>query len=117
MSESSIALFVKFDDYDKFGEVEDILKDADNYISKSDEEVNFYDYLIKFDKSMGTNFDSWWIPDVIKTNGSAFLIKMIGSPSGTREQDIVTWFKKMGASLVIGNMVVDGGGDVEQIDI
>jgi hypothetical protein len=43
---------------------------------------------------MEINFDSWWIPDGMITNGSSFLLKMIGSPSDTKEQDLVRWFKK-----------------------
>ncbi len=40
-------------------------------------------------------------------------IEIIGSPSGTKEQDIITWMKLAGASKVSGEAVFDGGGDVD----
>ncbi|BHH82361.1 hypothetical protein [Desulforhopalus sp. 52FAK] len=117
MSESGIALFVKFDDYDKLEVVEDILKDIDKLISESGDEITIHDYLQKKNLTMGVQFDSWWIPETIMTNGCAIIFKLIGSPSGTREEDIVTWLNKMGATSISGNLLMSGGGDVEEMDI
>ena len=47
-----------------------------------------------------------------ETQADDLYLSLIGSPSGTKEQDILTWVKRAGAASISGEGVYDGGGDV-----
>ena len=75
------------------------------------------DYLEQNDQAYGVEFDCWWVPEKIERIDSELNLKFIGSPSGEEEEDIVTWLKLAGAVDISGELIFDGGGDVEVIPI
>ncbi len=113
MSESEIKIIAKCDDVETAKKIETIISEAQKKISETDDEMYLHDYFNNNDLSLGIDFDSWWIPEKVKRNDSTLNLELIGSPSGTREQDIVTWLKQSGVIDISGEMIVDGGGDVE----
>lgn len=120
MSESSIELSVVFNDVDTSAGLENLLTEAKEAIlsafNKSDE-LYLHDFLNQKNQNMGISFDSWWVVEKIECLDNTINISLSGSPSGTKEQDIITWFRKKGATKVSGRMIVDGGGDVESWDV
>ena len=121
MSESSISLTVRFPAPDAAEKTADILNAAREAIDKAyDEgkEMFLHDFLKREDLSKGIAFDSWWIPTKVSVKERYWLVvELIGSPSGTEEQDFITWLKQLGANGFDGKMVLDGGGDVEIVDL
>ena len=113
MSESEIKISAKFEDVEVSTNVERVLNDAQEKINNADEELFVHDYLNEIDRMQGINFDSWWYPQLIERNEAILNLEFVGSPSGTEEQDIVTWLKREGAVTISGELIADGGGDVE----
>lgn len=120
MSESSIELSVVFNDVDTSAGLENLLTEAKETILSALnnlDELYLHDFLNQKNQNMGISFDSWWVVEKIERSDNTINISMSGSPSGTKEQDIITWFRKKGATKVSGRMIVDGGGDVESWDV
>jgi hypothetical protein len=120
MSESSIDLSVVFDNENISTDLENLLIEAKETILtafKNSNELYLHDFLNQKNQNMGISFDSWWVIEKIMRSDNIINISLSGSPSGTKEQDIITWFRKKGATKVNGRMTVDGGGDVESWDV
>ncbi len=120
MSESSIELSVVFNDVDSSTSLENLLTEAKETILsafKNSDEIYLHEFLNQKNQNMGISFDSWWVIEKIERLDNVINIAFSGSPSGTKEQDIITWFRKKGATKVSGRMTVDGGGDVESWDV
>jgi hypothetical protein len=116
MSESSVELSVVFNDVDTSTALENLLTEAKETILtafKNSDKLYLHDFLNQKNQTMGISFDSWWVIEKLERSDNIINISLSGSPSGTKEQDIITWFREMGATKVSGRMTVDGGGDVE----
>lgn len=116
MSESSINLSITFSDVELAEDIEKILIEAKNQVQTSSENGNeFYlhDFLNQQNKTMGISFDSWWVPITVEREYDILNVNMVGSPSGTEEQDLITWFKLLGADHISGEISVDSGADIE----
>jgi hypothetical protein len=115
MSESTIQAEVRFTEVSEATAVEQILLTASKKSMEAfsaGEELPLHLYLASINETRGIWFDSWWLVQSVVRDGSSLEIELVGSPSGTDEQDFVTWIKHYGATEVVGEMVVDGGGDV-----
>ena len=114
MSESSMKFTAVFEKQEISEKTKIILVEAKQKIdSINDGEFVLHDALYEMDEAKGIDFDSIWIMDKIESKGTELYIEVIGSPSGTEEQDIITWIKLAGASKVSGEAIFDGGGDVD----
>jgi Ankyrin repeats (3 copies) len=115
MTESSIRLSANFDNIELAQNIEKLLIDAKEQILaslKDGAEFYLHDYLNQQNQNMGISFDSWWVPGKIELINNVVEIELLGSPSGTKEQDIITWLRLKGASNVNGEMSI-GGADPE----
>jgi hypothetical protein len=65
-----------------------------SYIETHDD-VALHNYLEDAGRTHGSDFDSWWVPVSAELQGKQVTLKMAGSPSGTIEQDLETWIKKI----------------------
>ncbi len=118
MSESSIKISIKFSDIQSAKKVEKILDCGRKKINDSfnaGKELFLHEYLRQTEETMGVDFDSWWIVEVVKRTDNTLYLEMIGSPSGTREQDIITWLNLYRAIEIKGKMILDGGGDIDVV--
>ena len=120
MSESNITIAAKFIDFDSAQKIETIMQDALQKITEAlnnGEDTALHEYLDSKNLCHGMYFDSWWIPESVERNDNVLHLKLIGSPSGWSEEqeedDMVVWLKKCGAESISGELVIDGGGDVE----
>jgi hypothetical protein len=116
MSESSITIKAKFKDLVSATNIETLLNEAISNINanfESGTELFLHDYLQQKNQTMGLDFDSYWLPQIVTRENKVLSIKLIGSPSDSEEQDIITWLKSVGANDISGELVVDAGGDVE----
>ncbi len=113
MSESEIRISAKFEDVEASAKVGQILRDAKEKIDGAEEELFVHDHLMQIGRANGIDFDSWWYPQSIRKSKTTLKLKFVGSPSESEEQDIVTWLRREGAVDIGGELVVDGGGDVE----
>lgn len=110
MSEYETTLTMDFDDTSKASEIVDLFQKAEKYI-ETNGDVALHIYLQESKRTHGIDFDSWWIPTSAKLDGKQVTLKMIGSPSGSIEQDIVTWIKKEGGENIQGEMIGDYGNE------
>ncbi len=118
MSESSIKIEAYFDEPRTAEKVEQMLKDAMTAIRESEKEMFLHNYLEQIGQTHGIKFDSWWVPTNVFIREWYWLnLELVGSPSGTEEQDIITWLKQLAVATWTGEMTLDGGGDVEVVDI
>ena len=120
MSESIITIAAKFKDSGSAQEVESIMQEALQKITEAfnnGEDTALHEYLDSKNLSKGMYFDSWWIPQSVERSDNTLHLKLLGSPSGWSEEqeedDMVVWLKKCGAESITGELVIDGGGDVE----
>ena len=112
MSESTISITASFDTIESAELIYNLISEGEKIISEASESgegVFIHNYLKEIGKTMGIKFESWWIPIKIMTYGSTLEMRLIGSPSGTKEQDIVTWLKLSGAKDVSSELLAHGG--------
>lgn len=115
MSESNIRLSATFDDIDLAQNIEELLLEAKEQILssfKEDSELYLHDFLNQQNQNLSISFDSRWVPERVERKNLVLELALSGSPSGTKEQDIITWLKLKGASKVNGEMSI-GGSDPE----
>jgi ankyrin repeat protein len=108
MSEYEIALTVEFFFKSKASAIVDLVQKARKYI-ETNGDVALHNYLEDAGRTHGIDFDSWWIPVSAELIGKQVKLKMAGSPSGTIEQDLVTWIKKEGGKKIQGDMTSENG--------
>lgn len=106
MSEYEISLTLEFSDNIKASEIVDLIQKAKKYLDTIGDGA-LHDYLHKIDRTHDIDFDSWWMPVSVQLNDKQVTLKMIGSPSGAIEQDIITWLKVEGGVNIKGNMIGD----------
>lgn len=106
MSEHEITLTMDFDGPSKASEIVEFIQKAEKYI-KTNGDVALHFYLQELNRTHGIDFDSWWIPISAQLQGKQVTFKMIGSPSGTIEQDLVTWIKNEGGANIQGHITGD----------
>ena len=111
MSECEIKIKVKFEDDAKASDFVTLVKSAKKHI-ESNSDTALHEYLQSINKTHDIEFDSWWIPTSINRRKSSVTLDMIGTPSGTIEQDIVTWIKKEGGKNISGGMSGEPGSQV-----
>jgi hypothetical protein len=92
--------------------VKEILDSVHETIASSEEELYVHNVLEELDEGIDIEFDSMWYPQSIELVGSTIYVDLVGSPSETSEQDIITWIKAAGAIEVSGKAIFDGGGDI-----
>ena len=107
MSESTIIFTATFATEDSAKRVKEILDKAVQKIVFSQEELFIHDVIVELNETKGINFDSMWYPQSIKQNGTEIYVDLVGSPSGTQEQDILNWVKLAGATAITGKAVYD----------
>jgi len=115
MSETTIAITAKYETIKSAAMIEELFIDGEGAISEASDSgkgIFIHSYLESIGKTQGVKFESWWIPIKINRNGPVLEIKLIGSASVTKEQDIVTWLKLSGAKEVDAEMTVHGSGTV-----
>jgi len=116
MSTSIIEFKAEFNDVASAQKVKSILDKALEFIKNSSEEVVLHHALEEFGETKGIKFDSWWYPEIVELNNNTITAEFAGSPSGTEEQDVITWIKLYGATKVSGKVDVDSGGDAFTIE-
>ncbi|MDH5326955.1 MAG: hypothetical protein OEZ58_08785 [Gammaproteobacteria bacterium] len=116
MSTSIIEFRAEFSDEAAARKVKSILDRALEFINNSSEEAALHHALKEFGETKGINFDSWWYPEIAGLNDNVITAEFAGSPSGTEEQDVITWIKLYGATKVSGKVDVDSGGDAFTIE-
>ena len=112
MSESTISIIASFDNIESAELIYNLISEGEKTISdasESGEGIFIHNFLEDIGKTMGIKFESWWIPIKIITYGSTLEMRLIGSPSGTKEQDIVAWLKLSGAKDVSFELLVHSG--------
>ncbi len=110
MSEYEIVLTAGFFFKSKATAIVDLVHKAKKYI-ETNGDVALHDYLKDARKTHGVDFDSWWVPISAELQGKQVTLKMTGSPSGTMEQDLVTWVKKAGGKNIQGTMTSEYGSE------
>ena len=110
MSEYEIVLTAEFFFKSKATAIVDLIQKAKKYI-EANGDVALHHYLKDARRTHGIDFDSWWVPISAELQGKQVTIKMTGSPSGTMEQDIVTWIKKAGGKNIQGTMDSEYGSE------
>lgn len=103
MPEYEIVLTAEFFFKSKATAIVDLVQKAKKYIETNGDGA-LHDYLEAARKTHGIDFDSWWLPISAELQGKQVTLKMSGSPSGTMEQDLVTWLKKSGGKNIQGTM-------------
>ena len=113
---STLTLLTKFSDWEQAKIIGAILKDFFKHLKDTREDIQLGDWLKKIGKDSGFRWGSWWIPSFVQVNGSVLLATFDGIPSNDDEDEVIRWLKQVGAVSVVGNLVIDDGGDVEEIN-
>jgi hypothetical protein len=117
MSESEIEFIAVFPSAELAEKTRDILEQAYQKMEESeDSEYALQDALYEMDANKGIHFDSLWFIAKIELDDKNLYVELMGSPSGTMEEDIITWIKLNGAEKVSGKAIFDGGGDVDTVE-
>jgi hypothetical protein len=112
MLESCIAVDASFPNAELAAEVETIIQAL-----AEDGDTPFHVFIQRHGLARGMDFPapSWWVPTSIHRYDHALSLTFVGSPSGycpqqpQREDDLVIWLKRCGATTVGGRVEVDTG--------
>ncbi len=110
-------LVVEFGSEKEADDTQKIFNDSKKLLESSTEELFFHDYLYENNLDRGIQFDSMWFPQEIERHLEILYITMAGSLSGTREQDIETWLKLLGAKLIYKEYAMFGDPCLSVSDI
>ena len=92
-------LAVEFSTEKEAEDAQKILMDAKQFLENS-KDLFLHNFLYENNLDRGVQFDSMWFPQEIERHLKTLYITMVGSLSGTREQDIETWLKLLGAKQI-----------------
>jgi len=116
MSQSSLKMTARFVNPDTVESVAALLlaaRDAILAAYSGGEEMYLHDYLAREQQTSGISFDSFWMVEAVSIRDRYWLtVELTGSPSGTDEQDFISWLRGFGVTGYEGELVLDGGGDV-----
>ena len=116
MSESTLEFEARFADQESAQHACNILQQVQQALDSSEEDIALHHVLTQLGVALEVDFDSWWYPQNVEVNHNILKAEFSGSPSGTDEQDIVTWIKRSGAVKVQGKAFIDTGADVFELE-